>query len=44
VKSGEIVAGLYVIDVADVNEALEWAKRIPMATYGKVEVRPVVEF
>jgi hypothetical protein len=43
-KSGDVVAGLYVIDVADVEEAVEWAKRIPTATYGKVEVRPVVEF
>jgi hypothetical protein len=42
-KSGDVVAGLYVVDVADVEEAVEWAKRIPAATYGKVEIRPVVE-
>ena len=34
----------YVVDVADADEAVEWAKRIPTATYGKVEVRPIVEF
>ena len=43
-KSGDVVAGLYVVDVADADEAAEWAKRIPTATYGKVEVRPIVEF
>ncbi len=40
----DVVAGLYVVDVADTDEAVEWAKRIPTATYGKVEVRPIVEF
>ena len=43
-KSGDVVAGLYVVDVADADEAVEWARRIPTAAYGKVEVRPVVEF
>lgn len=43
-KSDDVVAGLYVVDVADADEAVEWAKRIPTATYGKVEVRPIVEF
>ena len=44
-KPGEdVVAGLVVVDVADAEEAGDWAKRIPTASYGKVEVRPVVEF
>lgn len=30
-----------VIDVADLDAALEWAKRMPNATYGSVEVRPL---
>ena len=29
------------IDVADLDAALEWAKRMPNATYGSVEVRPL---
>lgn len=44
VGDGEVLAGLYVVDVADAGEAAEWARRIPTAAYGRVEVRPVVEF
>jgi hypothetical protein len=39
----EILGGYYLIDCADLDEALEIAARIPMARYGSVEVRPVVE-
>ena len=30
-----------IIDVADLDAALVWAKRMPNATYGSVEVRPL---
>ena len=30
-----------VIDVADLDEALTWAKRMPNVTYGSVESRPL---
>ena len=30
-----------VIDVADLDEALRWAKRMPNVTYGSVEIRPL---
>ena len=30
-----------IIDVVDLDAALEWAKRMPNATYGSVEVRPL---
>ena len=30
-----------IIDVADLDAALGWAKRMPNATYGSVEVRPL---
>jgi len=30
-----------IIDVADLDAALAWAKRMPNATYGSVEVRPL---
>ena len=39
----EMLAGYYLIDCADLDEALAVAARIPMARYGSVEVRPVVE-
>lgn len=43
-RSGDIRAGLYVVDVADLDTATRWAERIPTARYGTVEVRPVVEY
>jgi hypothetical protein len=30
-----------IIDVADLDTALAWAKRMPNVTYGSVEVRPL---
>ncbi|MFF4619853.1 YciI family protein [Nonomuraea jabiensis] len=42
--SGAIVAGLYVVDVANINAATSWAEKIPTARYGSVDVRPVVEY
>ncbi|MGW0196277.1 YciI family protein [Nonomuraea sp. NPDC003201] len=41
--SGAVVAGLYIVDVADINAATSWAEKIPTARYGSVDVRPVVE-
>jgi hypothetical protein len=43
-SNGEVVAGFWVIDVENAGAALEWAQRLPTASYGEVEVRPVVEF
>ena len=44
IESKEVIGGYYVIDVANLDEALEWAARIPNAHFGTVEVRPVMEF
>lgn len=30
-----------IVDVADLDAALEWAKKMPNVTYGSVEVRPL---
>ena len=38
----EQLGGFFVIDVADLDTALEWAARSPAATYSSVEVRPVM--
>jgi hypothetical protein len=38
----EILAGYYVLECADLDQALEQAKRLPLARYGSVEVRPIV--
>ena len=38
----EVLAGYYVLECADLDEALAQAARLPMARWGTVEVRPVV--
>jgi hypothetical protein len=38
----EVLAGYYVLECADLDEALRQAERLPMARWGTVEVRPVV--
>ena len=38
----EILAGYYILDCADLDEALEHAARLPPARWGTVEVRPVM--
>jgi uncharacterized protein YndB with AHSA1/START domain len=37
----EPLAGYYLLDCADLDEALRWARTIPAASTGTVEVRPV---
>lgn len=39
-----MLGGYYMIDVPDLDTALDWAARAPGAKYGSMEVRPVVEF
>jgi hypothetical protein len=39
-ETKEMVAGFYVIEARDLNEAIQVASRIPSATLGTVEVRP----
>ena len=43
-ETKEALAGYYVIDVPDVDAALDWAGRIPSAPRGSVEVRRVAVF
>lgn len=38
----EKLAGYVVIEVPDLDAALSWAARCPAATFGAVEVRPVL--
>jgi hypothetical protein len=40
-ETKEHLAGLFVIECEDLDAALGWAKRIPHAQLGPVEVRPV---
>ena|SRR5207253_3062579 len=41
-ETKEQLGGYYLIDVESLDEALEWAAKIPSARLGSVEVRPVV--
>jgi hypothetical protein len=38
----EVLCGYYVLDCADLDQAVAYASRLPWARYGSVEVRPVV--
>ena len=38
----EMLAGYVILDVADLDGALEWAARAPCVTGGSVEIRPVL--
>jgi hypothetical protein len=38
----EQIGGYYVLDCADLDEALRWAATIPAARYGAIEVRPLM--
>jgi len=39
----EYLGGYYLLECADLDEALKQAARVPLARYGSVEVRPVAE-
>ena len=38
----EVLAGYYVLECADLDEALEQAARLPMAPWATIEVRPIM--
>jgi hypothetical protein len=44
VETKEQLAGFYLIDANDLNEAIQIAARIPSARFGGIEVRPIMEF
>lgn len=42
-ETKETLGGLYLIEAGSLDDAIEWAARIPSARTGKIEVRPVVD-
>ena len=45
VESKEQIGGFYVIDCKDLDEAIDWAARLPSADYGgAAEIRPVMDY
>jgi hypothetical protein len=43
-ETKEQLGGFYVLDCKDLDEAIEWAAKIPGAQTGSIEVRPVMVF
>jgi len=43
-ETKEALGGFYLVEAADLDEALELAAACPGARYGSIEVRPVVDF
>jgi hypothetical protein len=43
-ETKEQLGGFYVLDCKDLDDAIEWAAKIPGAQQGSVEIRPVMVF
>lgn len=43
-ETKEQLGGFYILDCETLDEAIQWAAKIPHAANGTVEVRPVPEF
>ena len=43
-ETREALGGYYVFEAKDLDEAIEWAARLPGSWFGGVEVRPIMEF
>jgi len=43
-ETKEQLGGFYLLDCKDLDEAIQWSAKIPHASQGSVEIRPVVDF
>jgi hypothetical protein len=43
-ETHEQLGGYYILDCKDLDEAIEWAARMPGAKYGSIEIRPVMTY
>ena len=43
-ETKEEFGGFYLIEAADLDDAIKWAAKIPGAVRGTIEIRPVVDF
>lgn len=41
-ETKEQLGGFYLLDCANLDEAIAWAERIPAAAHGSVEIRPIL--
>jgi hypothetical protein len=42
-ETKEVLGGYFIAECADLDEAIDIASRIPIAEYGSVEIRPLLE-
>jgi len=42
-ETKEQLGGYYLIEVANLDEAIKWAAKIPSAAFGSIEIRPQIE-
>ena len=42
-ETKEALGGFYVVEAADLDEAIDYAARIPGAKHGSIEIRPIFE-
>ena len=43
VETKEVVGGVFVIELPDLDEAIRLAALIPSASHGSIEIRPVLQ-
>jgi hypothetical protein len=43
-ETKEVLGGFYLVEATDLDEAIDFASRIPSATRGSIEIRPIVDF
>lgn len=43
-ETKEQIGGYYLVDCPNLDEAIGWAAKIPGATTGSIEIRPIVAF
>ncbi|MGI9372448.1 MAG: YciI family protein [Hyphomicrobiales bacterium] len=43
-ETKEQLGGFYILDCENLDEAIEYAKKIPTAAWGSIEIRPVMIF
>lgn len=41
-ETKEFLGGYYILECKDLDEAVEWAGKIPGVKYGSIEIRPVM--
>jgi hypothetical protein len=42
-ETKEVLAGFILIDARDLNDAIQVASKIPLARFGSIEVRPILD-